>query len=419
MIDFLLNCIECITYFLFFYIFLNRLNYNKILSILLLFIEASLYTIILLCDLEVIIADLFILFLIILFQEILFYDHNASTKLMIATFTILLSFIHSILGSLISIVFMPFIKHPYPLWIDAISSFHHILCLILFYFLAKYMRKKAQFINKKLTEDFLLILFLPSILQYSIYVMYIHNPSSDYVILFILSTFLNILMLVNLYKKLKDREEILKTKMTSTLIQASQNQFNLMIKNEESLRHMRHDLKNHLIVIQSLNENGNQKELSNYLNKIMKHFNNPQPKIYCQNLYLNTLINSKINEFPSIHFNIFITSDLTDFIDEMDLTILVSNLLDNAITEIIQHPKLKKEIELKMYEKNAFQIITIENPLSQQKSLETEKTDSSMHGLGLNIIQNIVNKYDGKMNINQSDSFKVSILLCCEEKTQK
>ncbi|WP_423219254.1 ATP-binding protein [Acetobacterium malicum] len=99
-----------------------------------------------------------------------------------------------------------------------------------------------------------------------------------------------------------------------------------------------------------------------------------------------------------------------------DLAIILGNLLDNAI-EAVSELKKEREIKTKInYDKGRL-IVLVENPYQGERVkvgnryLTTNK-EPSQHGLGLENVKSVLQKYNGSMGITQqSNIFSVSLLL--------
>ena len=103
-------------------------------------------------------------------------------------------------------------------------------------------------------------------------------------------------------------------------------------------------------------------------------------------------------------------------ISAYDMTAILGNLLDNAITA------LKKCTDLKMFSVKINYckdniLITISNSFNgiiKEKNgiLETLKDDKNNHGLGLKSVEEAVNRNDGHTSVSYNNNiFKVTILL--------
>jgi sensor histidine kinase regulating citrate/malate metabolism len=105
-------------------------------------------------------------------------------------------------------------------------------------------------------------------------------------------------------------------------------------------------------------------------------------------------------------------------IEDIDLTILLGNILDNAIESCEQVATQEKRIELSLGSKRNYFYIDCINTLNPKEikykanQLQTTKKDTLYHGVGLKNIQIVVDKYEGDKNITiTDDEFKIKITL--------
>lgn len=120
--------------------------------------------------------------------------------------------------------------------------------------------------------------------------------------------------------------------------------------------------------------------------------------------YLDTIVNA--NYIRAIRLNIKFDTYIERIekinINENDLTILLTNVLDNAI----RHTEGKKEILFEIYKKNGFLMIVCTNSMQHQildKSGNIKINHSSKNGYGVKSINKIVKKYDGSIKYSQSE----------------
>lgn len=101
---------------------------------------------------------------------------------------------------------------------------------------------------------------------------------------------------------------------------------------------------------------------------------------------------------------------------EFDMSVLLSNLLDNAIEASRKNPN-NPQIITTISEINGYYRIVIRNGikdsvLQKNQELATEKSNPEAHGWGLHSVRGIVKKYDGMINLYEKNSmFFVDILL--------
>lgn len=190
-------------------------------------------------------------------------------------------------------------------------------------------------------------------------------------------------------------------------------------KQYDEITKIRHDMKNYLYCALNLAKQGdNNAELIKYLENLSK---NKIDKIidYVQvnRKILSIIINSKIGTAKNKNINIqcMVMSELEN-ISDIDVGILIANLLDNAI-EACEKNKKESEIILKLWSNAGYYCINIMNTvetdvLINNPHLVTSKKNKMMHGIGLNSVKDIVQKYNGMINFEQkSNRFYVYVSL--------
>lgn len=192
-----------------------------------------------------------------------------------------------------------------------------------------------------------------------------------------------------------------------------------------SLRQVRHDLLNHIGIMDSLLKDKHYQELENYFASIQQNEYRTLHYLETGNIAVNALLNRKVQaiqelEIP-IHAKVLIPPQSN--IDDTDLCAILANLLDNASEAV--HALHHGSIELSVGPHTGYLVIqstnTIEeDPLKSNPLLHSTKGNSPFHGLGLKIVKNIVKKYDGMISIDTKDyKFCVKIMLPFTEREQK
>lgn len=102
-------------------------------------------------------------------------------------------------------------------------------------------------------------------------------------------------------------------------------------------------------------------------------------------------------------------------LSERDMSILLGNILDNAIEAAEKTDRNQRKIYVKIFSKGNLFGISVENssaqmPVIQNDRLISTKEDSEKHGWGMLSIQSIVDKYGGQIEYNYDDQiFKINI----------
>jgi sensor histidine kinase YesM len=184
----------------------------------------------------------------------------------------------------------------------------------------------------------------------------------------------------------------------------------------QNSRKLIHDMKNHMQTIEDLymlNENEKAKE---YTVDMYKMFDRFVQKYYSSNKVLNVIINDKVQkaENHGVCLSCKIGEVNLDFIKDIDLTTIFSNLLDNAIEGATSAVK-SKNILLIIDKFNESIIINITNsidkpPLKDSSGFISNKKKHK--GIGLQNVNLVLEKYEGNMRMEcDKEVFKVNIVI--------
>lgn len=194
-------------------------------------------------------------------------------------------------------------------------------------------------------------------------------------------------------------------------------QCELMNQMQENTASYRHDLKNHMMVLAGLAEESKITEIQDYIEKNIASL--PTTKVYSKtgNIYLDSIINFKLSEAEQLgtklQYRVEAASD--QVIDPRDLTIILGNLLDNAITAVTSVSN--KTIHFLYRETKGRIILSISNSydgtvIMKNQKIISRKKDTRIHGYGLKNIEKTVDKYNGTVKILHDDNmFTVKLLL--------
>ncbi|MGL6173378.1 MAG: sensor histidine kinase [Cellulosilyticaceae bacterium] len=193
---------------------------------------------------------------------------------------------------------------------------------------------------------------------------------------------------------------------------------NIEIKQEESKK-MWHDINNHLSCIQLLLQAGHSDEANKYVNKIDITISKLRGLINTGNLITDAIMNEKYDFARSNHINMRVDIDLegVNFIDNIDLCTIYSNLLDNAIEASVKLPENEREIIISSKVIKSCLVIkilnnTLENLEIKNNKIATSKKDKNNHGIGIMNICETINKYNGNIAMNcENKKFTTNIMI--------
>lgn len=172
-----------------------------------------------------------------------------------------------------------------------------------------------------------------------------------------------------------------------------------------------HEFRNHILCVDSLAKERKYQELEKYVSEINESLYMERNAIDTNNVIINTILNEKYNEMmdKGIVFA-FRINDLSELpIDDEDLVVILSNLLNNAI-EACEKCDGKRTIKMKFMTEDDILILSVKNTspgtLTIKKGqIETSKRfRSDEHGIGIRNIKKAINKYGGTYSIKSMDN---------------
>ncbi len=202
----------------------------------------------------------------------------------------------------------------------------------------------------------------------------------------------------------KDRDQ----EMIIYKLQVETRYYEEKMKEEERIKSIYHDMKNHILLLESEREE-KQEWISDIKKKIMKY----EDFYRTGNRFLDVILRDKIEmaQSDNIHIEDDINMDGIKMFDPFDISTIFGNLLDNAIEAC----KLVQEIERRVINisarrKNQLLIILVKNPKPEDRERKMRK--KGVHGYGLRNVNDVVKKYGGEINIEEKESqFVVSIII--------
>ncbi len=186
----------------------------------------------------------------------------------------------------------------------------------------------------------------------------------------------------------------------------------------EEARRIRHDLKQHIHVVTSLLQDKKYEDLENYLGRYEKSMALGEPLMYCENPAINALLQYFSNYAKVLGVGFSATVQVRNHvgIPDEDLTVAAGNLLENAIEYFLANSDVHGVLSVHGKEDKGSMFLKVVNTCP--KPPKTDKHGSylsskrSGYGIGLQSVQNIVERYNGKMRAHWEDgNFIVSLLL--------
>lgn len=185
---------------------------------------------------------------------------------------------------------------------------------------------------------------------------------------------------------------------------------------QEQSRALKHDMKNHTLVMLSYLEENRIEEAKKYVSTILDKLNLMYTYVNVGNSVLNYVVNRKLSKAKEqqIEIKAEIENLAFSYMDSVDFSSLLNNLLDNAIEAATRAEQ--KKIAVSIVNRKGFDTINVKNSIAEtvltnNPSLRSTKEEPG-HGLGMLQIRKIVEKYDGILDIYEENGmFAVQVIL--------
>lgn len=288
-------------------------------------------------------------------------------------------------------------------------------------------RTKAKAYSLKKVSNVIAFVAIPllamMILYITMYVMILTNFQSNIIILL---SIISVSMIViagivwfMIARINKDNE--IKTKLLLSEQKANLYKQNIISSNSqiETIKLLKHDMKNNISCIDALIEEENYDEAHNICHSLTNKYTSIETIVNTENYLLNAVLNVEIEKAKSygIPVKLSITNDLKMFKNSSDIISLIGNILDNAISYLSKNKVKNNEINFSTGYEGSYSVIKCRNNildsvLFNNPSLKTDKKDKDNHGKGITIINSIAHKYNGDVIIKERNKeFIITVIL--------
>lgn len=275
--------------------------------------------------------------------------------------------------------------------------------------------KKGDLASEKY---YLLIMVFPFLSIWFIYLLFADKVNDSLVLFGILFIILILnFFLFYLYNKIYELgKEKYEKQLLKEEIQMYAHRFETMQQSRDKIRALRHDLLHHLQMLQHFALTGNTEQLVDYIGRMNEQIELATRGVNTGNDALDAILDFIIEKAKREGAAITVKSSIPkkEFISIYDINILLSNLLDNAIEGV--KGCSDKEIHLNIKTEQGLLCICVENQydgiLYQEKNRYLTRKNEDGHGIGLQNVSDIVDKYHGIMKIEtENHIFKVNLIL--------
>lgn len=288
-------------------------------------------------------------------------------------------------------------------------------------------RTKAKTYSLKKVSNVIAFVVIPllamMILYITMYIMILTNFQSNIIILLsiICISMIVIAGIVWFMIARINKDNEIKTKLLLSEQKANLYKQNIISSNSqiETIKLLKHDMKNNILCIDALIEEENYDEAHNICHSLTNKYTSIGTIVNTENYLLNAVLNVEIEKAKSyeIPIKLSITNDLKMFKNSSDIISLIGNILDNAISYLSKNKVKNNEINFSTGYEGSYSIIKCRNNildsvLFNNPSLKTDKEDKDNHGKGITIINSIAHKYNGDVIIKERNKeFIITVIL--------
>ena len=206
-------------------------------------------------------------------------------------------------------------------------------------------------------------------------------------------------------------------KESNELMAMEQKRYEELRSYMDETRTLRHDFRQHLLVIDDYAKNGENEKLSEYISQFTKALSDHRsviaanPALDAVAAHYDSLAKSK-----SCYIKWLIEIPYTLPVAETDFITVFGNLVENAIIAVENLPEDKRIIHVnaKMLS-DAMLGLSVKNPYEGTIKLNKNglpRSGKAGHGIGLSSVQAVVSRYDGSLEINTDDNmFTAGVLM--------
>ena len=199
-------------------------------------------------------------------------------------------------------------------------------------------------------------------------------------------------------------------------VQVYENQIGIIMQGENKIKSLRHDMRHHLNELQYMIDKKGKLDALQHIDSMKSFLQNPDEIVESGNVEMDSLLNYMLRRaqrnLATVNVNVSIPENI---LSAFDINVILGNLLENAIEAAEQSEE--KSLDVLICYKQGIMTIEIKNSFvgklrRKQDVFLTTKAEKGNHGIGLNSVKHIVEKYDGLLKIETQETlFCVNVIL--------
>ena len=246
------------------------------------------------------------------------------------------------------------------------------------------------------------------------------EASRKYVIIFsywcvVIGLLIQLVLLINTLVTRNVHKE--NEKLAKQFLESQNEHYQYLEKREHETKKFRHDIKNHLLLLENLLNTGKYEEAEAYLNTINEKVSSFNNQISVNNGIADAILNRFYTEAKEKGIALKVSGHfpLECHITAYDICTIFSNLLSNAIRAEVESEGNEILVIIKYTDDKL--LLTVENDYAHELNevdgvFKTTKEDALGHGYGLSNVTECVEKNGGNISISTDNHrFKARIIM--------
>ena len=252
---------------------------------------------------------------------------------------------------------------------------------------------------------------------------YIWDKHPEYILLRVIYqivSFAAIIIALAVYQRMKEKQREEKENiLLAEQIENTKAHINEVEKLYEDIRALKHDMGNHISVLEHLFLKNETDELEKYMSELKHTLSESVAEIKTGNPVTDVILNGKKKGATEkgIQFDCKFVYPMDTNINAFDISVILNNAIENAFEGVIgcENPY----VIISAYRKKNVYMVEVTNCISKQVIIdnetglpETTKADKNRHGFGLVNIRKVAQKYYGDIDISHTENrFTLTIML--------
>lgn len=288
-------------------------------------------------------------------------------------------------------------------------------CVILFvvFLLVKYLPIKD--LIRYILEKYKTVLFLITLAELIIVYFFVNKGSGEadsknlagILIVFTAFVFALIVLLIRFLKKTEDTEK----QLFAVHNEAMKHQYQELSDAYERYRHLVHDEKHILSYLKECLEDGEYTEALSFIESSQNRMIDKSKSFWTGITTLDFMLNIKKRKMDHLGIQFELSAGVSVIpMEDADFVVFLGNLLDNAIEAVEQCTPENRRIWMSIQNANEMFLLRMKNsytvvPQRKKGRFLTQKGDEKNHGIGIESVKQIVEKYEGEIQFEYNHSY--------------